>query len=438
MRSVLEIEKSLSEGALDPLLSRLYCRPSGKLAPYRNRVSHVMRGFLDTFGGDRNTPVAVFSAPGRTEIGGNHTDHQRGEVLTGSVDLDALACAAPNGTDRVRVFSEGFGMTELESLELAPQEEEKNSTKALLRGVLAGVSMAMLERKDTECNIGGFDAYVISDVPGGSGLSSSACFEVLLGTILNGLFCGNALSSTEIAQIGQFAENVHFGKPSGLMDQMGCATGGAVAIDFRDKNHPAVKPIDFDFSAAGYALCIVDSGADHADLTDDYAAIPVEMRSVAAAFGKEVLCEVEEEAFYARIPELRKSLGDRAVMRAIHYFSDCRRVEQQTAALERGDFDRFLRLVSSSGHSSYMYLQNVDTYRNPKYQPVAMALAVAGHLLDGHGARRVHGGGFAGTIQAFVPIDRVEKFRQGMDALLGGGACRVTYIRPVGGCVVAE
>lgn len=436
MRSILDIETSLAEGALDPLLSRMYCRPAGKLTPYRERVSRVMQGFLDTFGGDKNTLVSVFSAPGRTEIGGNHTDHQRGEVLTGSVDLDALACAAPNGTDEVRVFSEGFGMTTLPSLELAPQADEKNSTKALLRGVLAGVSMAMLERKD--CEIGGFDAYVISDVPGGSGLSSSACFEVLLGTILNGLFCDNALTPTEIAQIGQRAENDYFGKPSGLMDQMGCATGGAVAIDFRDRNHPAVRPIDFDFSAAGYALCIVDSGADHADLTDDYAAIPVEMRSVAAAFGKEVLCEVDEEAFYQRIPELRKSLGDRAVMRAIHYFSDCRRVEQQTAALERGDFDRFLRLVSSSGHSSYMYLQNVDTYRDPKYQPVAMALAVAGHLLDGHGARRVHGGGFAGTIQAFVPNDMVEKFRQGMDALLGAGACRVTYIRPVGGCVVAE
>lgn len=430
MRTIGSIRRELSEGAFDGTLSRLYCRPAEELGPYRERVSRVCGGFLERFGGDEGTEVSVFSAPGRTEIGGNHTDHQRGLVLTGSVDLDALACAAPNGTGTVRIWSEGFGETAVDLGDLSPAEGDAGTTGALVRGILARISSMGYA-------VSGFDAYVVSDVPGGSGLSSSACFEVLIGTVVDGLFCGGALSAVQIAQIGQYAENVYFGKPSGLMDQMGCAIGGIVEIDFREKDAPKVRPVAFDFAYAAHALCIVDTGADHMDLTGDYAAIPTEMRSVAAAFGREVLCEVDETAFYARIPDLRASLGDRAVLRAIHYFADCRRVEQQAAALERGDFDRFLRLVSSSGHSSYMYLQNVDTYRDPRHQPVAVALAVAGRYLDGRGARRVHGGGFAGTIQAFVPLDLVEEFRRGMDALLGEGACRVTYIRPVGGCGIA-
>ena len=432
MRTIKEIQTAFSSGEWDGFLARLYCRPaeSKAIPPFRDRIFHVCDGFIKYFNGDENTQVAVYSAPGRTEIGGNHTDHQRGEVLTGSVDLDALACAAPNGTNRVRIYSEGFGMTEIDAGKLSPVESEKNTTKSLIRGILAKIA--------ENYQISGFDAYVISDVPGGSGLSSSACFEVLIGNIINGLFCGGALSQIQIAQIGQYAENIYFGKPSGLMDQMGCAIGGVVSIDFRKENQPEVHPVSFDFASAGYALCIIDTGADHADLTDDYAAIPIEMRAVANAFGKNVLCEVNQEQFYQAVPELRKKLGDRAVMRAIHYFTDCRRVEQQVAALEQDDFDKFLRLVSSSGHSSYMYLQNVDTYRDPKYQPVAVALAMAGYYLNGRGARRVHGGGFAGTIQAFVPLDMVENFRAGMDHLLGEGACRVTYIRPIGGCAIVE
>jgi galactokinase len=431
MRSITSIKASVAAGSYDMMLKNLYCRPADRLGPYRERIIRVLDGFMSEFHAGADTEVSVYSAPGRTEIGGNHTDHQRGKVLTGSVDLDALACAAPNGSTEVRIYSEGYGLTVIDISCLDPVKEEENSTKAIVRGTLA----AIVSRGYT---IAGFDAYVTSDVPGGSGLSSSACFEVLIGVTVNGLFCSNEIALDEIAKIGQYAENVYFGKPSGLLDQMGCALGGIVAIDFQDKEKARYHEVEFDFASAGYALCIVDTGADHADLTDDYAAVPAEMRSVAAAFGKEVLCEVDEDEFYRSIADLRKTLGDRAVMRAIHYFTDCHRVEQQVEALEKHHFDKFLRLVSSSGHSSYMYLQNVDTYRDPANQPVALALAMAGYYLAGHGARRVHGGGFAGTIQAFVPLDRVETFRAGMDSMLGEGACRVTYIRPAGGCTLID
>ena len=431
MQTIRAIKTKLAEGRYDEILSHIYCRPAEMLQPYRDRIVRVMDGFMKEFSAGEDSPVSIYSAPGRTEIGGNHTDHQRGKVLTGAVDLDAVACAAPNGSDTVRIFSEGYGLTELGVTDLFPKIEEKNTTKAIVRGTLAAISQRGYET-------GGFDAYVVSDVPGGSGLSSSACFEVLIGEIVNGLFCGSAIEAAEIAKIGQYAENVYFGKPSGLLDQMGCAIGGIVAIDFKDKDHPEYHAVDIDFADTGYALCIVDTGADHADLTDDYAAVPAEMKSIASYFGKEVLSEVDESDFYANVPALRKEMGDRAVMRAMHYYTDCRRVEQQVEALEKHDIERFLSLVSSSGHSSYMYLQNVDTYRDPANQPVAVALAMARYYLRGRGARRVHGGGVAGTIQAFVPLDMVDEFRKGMDSVLGEGACRVTYIRPVGGCTVID
>ncbi len=431
MRSIAEIRQAVLAGAYDRTLSRLYSRPAEALATYRQRILRLTEGYQKVFGKAETDSAQVFSAPGRTELGGNHTDHQRGKVLTGSVDLDALACAAPNGTEEIHIFSEGYGMISVNTEELTPVPSEENTTKAIIRGVAAGIS-------ELGFPVGGFDAYVISDVPGGSGLSSSACFEVLLGQTVSGLFCGNKLHPAAIARVGQYAENVFFGKPSGLLDQMGCALGGIVSIDFRNREQPEYRAVNVDFADAGYALCIIDTGADHAGLTGDYAAIPEEMGQVAGYFGKEVLCEVDEEAFYQSVPDLRKSLGDRAVMRAIHYFTDCRRVEDQVEALERGDFDRFLRLVSSSGHSSYMYLQNVATYRDPRDQPVALALAMAGYYLHNRGARRVHGGGFAGTIQAFVPLDMVEDFKAGMDHCLGEGACRVTYIRPVGCCTLIE
>lgn len=431
MKTMQQLNRSLLAGDYDETLSHLYCRPIGQLQYYRDRIVRLMEGYRSVFGKEETAQVSLFSAPGRTELGGNHTDHQRGKVLTAAVDLDALACASPNGTATVNVYSEGYGAIHVDTDQLAPVEGEKNTTAALLRGILAGIHALGFP-------VSGFDAYVISDVPGGSGLSSSACFEVLMGTVVNGLFCDKKLPMESIACIGQYAENVYFGKPSGLLDQMGCALGGIVTIDFRKKEHPETRPVRFDFAQAGYAMCIADTGADHADLTDDYAAVPAEMRSVAACFGKQVLSEVEERAFYIAIPAVRKRAGDRAVLRAIHYYDDCRRVEQQVSALEGGDFEAFLTLVRESGKSSFTYLQNISTYRNPAQQPVAVALAVAEHLLGGNGAVRVHGGGFAGTIQAFVPLDQVEAFRTGMDALLGAGACRVTYIRPVGGCALVD
>ena len=431
MLTLNALKEKLANGVYDAELMHLYCRTAEEIAPYRDRIAHVADGFADIFGKDGDADVAVYSAPGRTEIGGNHTDHQRGKVLTGSVDLDALCAAAPNGTDKVNIYSEGYGMTTIDIADLSPAPAEKNTTASLIRGIIARVTELGFKPE-------GFDAYVISSVPGGSGLSSSACFEILIGVAVNGLFCEKKLPMTEIAKIGQYAENVYFGKPSGLLDQMGCGLGGIVTIDFKDKENPVSHAVECDFGEAGYALCITDTGADHADLTDDYAAVPAEMRAVAAALGKEVLSEVAESDFYAAIPKIRAAVGDRAILRAVHYYNDCARVDKQVAALEKGDFNEFLKLVTESGKSSFNYLQNICTYRDPADQPVGVALAVAEHLLNGVGAFRVHGGGFAGTIQAFVPLDKVASFKAGMDALLGEGACQVLFIRPVGGCVIAD
>ncbi len=345
-------------------------------------------------------------------------------MLTASVDMDAIACAAPNGTDTVNVRSAGYGTCSVNLSALSPRGEEAGTTAALVRGVLAGVA-------DRGYPVAGFDALIVSDVPGGSGLSSSACFETLLGVALNDLFCGGALTTVDIAKIGQYAENVYFSKPSGLLDQMGCATGGIIAIDFADSANPAVHPVRFDFAGAGHALCVIDSGGSHADLTGYYASIPAEMRAVARELGAETLSGVDEDAFRRSVPELRGRVGDRAVLRALHYFAECRRVREQVDALERGDFHRFLELVNESGRSSFMYLQNVCTYSDPEHEPVAVTLALAERLLNGRGACRVHGGGFAGTVLAIVPLDMVDSFSQNF-----GSACRVTSVRPAGGRVL--
>ncbi len=380
-------------------------------------------GFTAAFGG---APEYYFSAPGRTEIGGNHTDHQRGRVLAAAVNLDTRAAVRPNGTDIIRILSKGYPMSTVNLAELRPVEGEINTTPALIRGVAARFT-------ELGCKVEGFDAYCESTVLPGSGLSSSAAYEVLIGTIINHLFFGGRVSQPEIAQIGQYAENVFFGKPCGLMDQTASAVGNLVTIDFFDKQNPVIRPVKFDFSACGYALCIIDSGADHADLTDEYAAIPGEIKAVAAQFGKEVLAEIPEEDFYSRLPQLRKLCGDRAVMRCIHFYQENARVTRQVEALEAGDFDTFLRLVKESGYSSYMYLQNVIPAGYKEHQDVAVALALCEHYLAGRGAYRVHGGGFAGTVQAFVPMDILEAFRTGIDAALGQGACHVLSIRPEGG-----
>ena len=384
-------------------------------------------GFQAAFG---TQPERYFSAPGRTEIGGNHTDHQRGRVLAAAVNLDTRAAVRVNDTDTIRIQSKGYPMCSVSLGDLTPRADEINTTPALIRGVAARF-------RELGCDVSGFDAYCESTVLPGSGLSSSAAYEVLIGTILNGLFFDNRVSQPEIAQIGQYAENVFFGKPCGLMDQTASAVGNLVTIDFFDKDHPVITPVDFDFSACGHALCIIDSRASHADLTDEYAAIPGELKAVCRYFGKEVLTEIPEDAFYAAVPALRRECGDRAVLRAIHFYQENARVPEQVKALRSGDFPRFLSLIQESGNSSWMYLQNVTPAGYTAHQDVAVALGLCQHYLHGRGASRVHGGGFAGTVQAFVPFDLLDGFRAGIDAALGQGACHVLSIRPQGGVEMA-
>ena len=386
-------------------------------------------GFAAAFGAQ---PQRYFSAPGRTEIGGNHTDHQRGRVLAAAVNLDVRAAVALNGRDEMRILSKGYDMISVNINELEPVETEINTTPALVRGVAARFNQL-------GCELHGFDAYCETDVLQGSGLSSSAAFEVLVGTIINHLFFDAKVSQPEVAQIGQYAENVFFGKPCGLMDQTASAVGGLVTIDFADKDHPDIRPVSFDFASTGHALCIIDSRADHADLTDEYAAVTLELKAVCRYFGKEVTTEIPEEEFYAAIPELRKICTDRAVMRAIHEYNENRRVPQQVACLEKGDFEGFLKLTKESGFSSWMYLQNVIPAGYVDQQAMAIALGLCEHYLQGKGAYRVHGGGFAGTVQAFVPFEILDSFRAGIDAALGEGACHILSIRPQGGVeAVAE
>ncbi len=393
-----------------------------------SRYRRLLQGLKDNFGPCER--VAVFSAPGRTEIGGNHTDHQHGRVLAGSVNLDVAAAVAPNGEKVIRVKGDGFPLdiVELEDLEVHP--EEYNSSRAIVRGVAAWF-------KGQGARLEGFDAYTTSSVFKGSGLSSSAAFEVLMGNIFNSLFLDGKCDPVRIAQMGKYVENVYFGKPSGLLDQMASSVGGMVTIDFADNDQPVVEKLDFDFASAGHALCIVDSGADHADLTDEYAAVTTELKKICAHFGRNVLREVPEEDFFAALPELRREAGDRAVLRAMHIYDDNRRVSNQVSALRGGDFDAFLAQVNASGLSSWRYLQNVVPAGYKEHQDVAVALSLAERLLGGRGACRVHGGGFAGTIQAFVPLDMLEGFKAGMERALGEGRCHVLTIRPVGGVRLA-
>lgn len=380
-------------------------------------------GFAAAFGG---VPERYFSAPGRTEIGGNHTDHQRGCVLAAAVNLDIVAAVCLNGTEHIRILSEGYPMCEVNVNELTPKEDEINTTQALIRGVVARFVQL-------GCTVKGFDSYCESTVLQGSGLSSSAAYEVLIATIVNHLFFGAKASQAEVAQIAQYAENVFFGKPCGLMDQMASAVGNLVAIDFFDKENPKIEPLKFDFASCGHALCIIDTHASHADLTDEYAAIPNEIKAVCSYFGKEVLTQINEEEFFAVISVLREKYGDRAVLRAIHFYKENARVPKQVAALEQGDFDTFLKLIKESGYSSYMYLQNVIPAGYKEHQDVALVLAMCEHFLNGRGAYRVHGGGFAGTVQAFVPFDILDSFVTGMDGFLGTGSCHVLTIRFHGG-----
>ena len=385
----------------------------------------LKRGFALQFG---RKPDFVFSAPGRTELSGNHTDHQHGCVMAAAVNREALAAVAENGTQTVRLLSQGYGLLEIDLTDMEIHESEINTTAALIRGVASQFQQYGLR---------GFDAYVTSTVLSGSGLSSSAAFEVLVGTIFNHLLNGGK-SAIEIAQIGQYAENVYFGKPCGLMDQMASSVGNIIAIDFADPAHPVVTPMAFDFSGSGYSLCVIDSGAGHEDLTDEYAAITRELKQVCGCFGKEFLRDVDENTFYSKLAEVRKTCGDRAVLRAIHVFEENGRVAMQKKALENNDFDTFLRHVKESGVSSWRFLQNVVPSGWKEHQEVALALALAEKLLAGKGACRVHGGGFAGTIQAFVPNEMLEEFRTGVENVLGEGSCHVMSIRKEGGVLMED
>ena len=427
MKSIPVWKQELSDGVHAARLASLYCCAPAETASEAARYAAVLDGLEKTFGS--HAEAGLYSAPGRTEIGGNHTDHQHCRVLAGSVNIDMIAAAAPNDKNQLRVQSEGYDLCVIDLNDLEVRKEEENTTAALLRGECA----AFTQRG---AKLAGLDVYISSNVPKGSGVSSSAAFEVLIGVILNDCFMTEKVSPIAIAQIGQWAENVYFGKPCGLMDQMASSVGNIITIDFASPAKPVVEPVAVDFSKAGLALCILDSGADHADLTDEYAAIPAECRAVAAVCGGEVLRDVPFETFLAKLPECRRQCGDRAVLRAFHVYADNDRVAKQVAALHDGDFGTFLSLVNESGCSSWEYLQNVIPAGYKEHQEVGVTIAAAKHLLGDKGAVRVHGGGFAGTVQAFVPVEMLDEFKAGMEAILGEGRCHVLSIRPEGGAVL--
>ncbi len=416
--------ESLKKAVLEneAIFAELYGKENVKAQ--QERYIKAIDRFVEIYG--EKDEMYIFSAPGRTEISGNHTDHNHGCVMAGSVNLDVIAVAAPTKDGIIRVQSEGYRMDLVDTRELSPKEKEINKSISLIRGTANRF-------KELGLNIGGFDAYTITNVLKGSGLSSSAAFEVLIGTILSGIYNGGSVSPVLIAQIAQYAENVYFGKPCGLMDQMASSVGGIISIDFKDNDNPIITKVDFDFTSAGHALCILDTGGNHADLTSEYASIPSEMKAIAAHFGKAVLREVALEDILAALPELRKKFGDRAVLRALHFQNENIRVGQQVKALTEGDFDEFLNLSVESGLSSYRYLQNVYANIAPKEQGISLALFIAESILKGRGAHRVHGGGFGGTTQNFVPLDMVEEFKTKTEAVFGKGKCHILNIRPKGG-----
>ena len=429
MKNINTFLDELKSGALNDRMIGIYGCDSAKAQDYAKRFIKVIQGFTVTFPKSAGSQIGLYSAPGRTEIGGNHTDHQYGCVLAASVNLDAIAAAAPNGTDTIHFYSEGYGMIEADLSVLEPVESEKESTLALIRGMAA---LAIKKGYPVK----GFDVYCTSNVLGGSGLSSSAAFETLLGVIINDMYCENAFDAVEIAKMGQITENRYFGKPSGLMDQSASSVGGVVAIDFGDPENPKVEKIDLDLTGEGYALCIIDSKSSHADLTDAYAGIPREMKAVAATFGKSHLRGITKEQLIERTAAIRKVCGDRAFLRAMHFVLDNERAQEEAAALKAGEFDKFLGLVKASGESSYMYLQNISVEGAVDNQAVGVALSLCDVLLDGRGAFRVHGGGFAGTVQAFVPLDMLDTFKTTVENAIAPGCCHVLSIRPVGGAVV--
>lgn len=422
MKNTGELIEELQQRRYTELLKDIY--QDDQLVTYQqHRYIKALTQYQELFGAGA---VELYSAPGRSEVGGNHTDHQHGMVLAASVNLDAIAVAGRNDSGSIRIVSDGYPLVQIDLEELAPAVDQQGTSAALIRGVVSGI-------KQRGYRIGGFDAYITSDVLIGAGLSSSAAFETILGTIISGLFNQQEIPMIEIAQVGQNAENIFFGKPCGLMDQMASAVGGLIHIDFNDPDNPEVRQLEVDFEQYRYSLCIVDTKGSHADLTDDYAAIPAEMKQVAEYFGKTVLRDVKEELFYRQLPLLRKELSDRCILRAIHFFEEEKRVEAQVTALCQGEFGKFLQEIKASGNSSFQYLQNVYTNKDVSNQGVAVGLAVSQSILGEAGVCRIHGGGFAGTIQAFVAGDFVNTYKHKMEALFGEQSCHVLKIRKYGG-----
>ncbi len=419
--------EDIGGGRLDAAFRELY--PQSAAAPARERWFALLDKYSSLHGDDAR-PM-LFSTPGRTEIGGNHTDHQHGCVLAGSVDLDMIAAAAPNGDRVIRLASEGFPqqIVRLDGA-LDPDPAEHNDSRALVKGIAA-------QFRRRGYSVTGFNACLSSNVLKGSGLSSSAAFEVMVGSVMNHLFAGGQVSPVEVCAIGRYAENHYFGKPCGLMDQLACCVGGVLFIDFQNIDNPEIRKVPSDFRSRGYALCIIDSGADHAAMTDEYSPIPGEMRAVAECFGKEYLRDVDKSQLLLWLPAARKKAGDRAVMRALHFFADSQRTVDEARALAAGDMDAFLKLVNESGRSSHMYLQNVFPLGSAANQAVGLALALCDEFLGGRGAFRVHGGGFAGTVQAFVPLDMLDGFTEDIERVLGAGRCHALAVRQAGSVRIA-
>jgi len=418
-----QLKAHIAAGGLNDVFTHLYGETA--VESQKTRYSKAIDEFATLYGEDRE--ITLYSVAGRSELSGNHTDHNHGCVIAASIDLDIIAVAAKRNDTTIRIKSEGFpeDSVNYEAYD-SPISEKFGTSESIVAGMCAGF------RKDGY-SVGGFDAYTTSSVLKGSGLSSSAAFEDMVGNILSHLYNGGKVDNVKIAMLAQYAENVFFGKPCGLMDQVACAVGGIVAIDFKDPKAPVIDKVDFDITEQGYNLCIVNTGGNHADLTDDYASVPAEMKAVAAQFGKAVLREIEESALIEAIPALRETVGDRAVLRALHFMNENKRVAKQKDALTRGDLDGFFSEVLASGRSSFCYLQNVYTTKNLSEQGLSLALCLAdGYLAGKRAAWRVHGGGFAGTIQAFVPTAEVDGFRRVMDSVFGEGKCIVLRIRPEG------
>ncbi len=407
-------------------LKDIYYNDSEIIKYQKSRYTDAVKEYEKYFG---EGEVEVYSAPGRTEVCGNHTDHQNGQVLAASVNLDAIAIVGINYKNCINIVSKGYSpfFIPLDSFGATPEEE--GTTIALVKGILS-------EFKKHGYKIGSFNAYITSDVLNGAGLSSSAAFETLIGTILSGLYNDMSVSSTDIAKIGQHAENKYFGKPCGLMDQMACATGGFVHIDFKDSSNPIIEKIHFDISDYNYSLCIVDTKGSHADLTNDYAMIPFEMKQIAHLFGKSFLRDVAPDDFYKNLSDAAEKVNSRCLLRAMHFFTENERVQTAASALKENNFTAFLNCIEKSGNSSFKYLQNIYADKDPLNQPVSLALAFSEKLLAGHGVCRVHGGGFAGTIQAFVENNYVFKYKGAVEKIFGKDSCHVLQIRKYGGIKV--